>query len=991
MGKQSRWLSKLLAAVLGQTLLAVTASAAAAGLLLSNGPAADAPDSAELLGLRQLGAADGLPQLTVFALAQDDRGLVYAGTQDGLARWDGRRFSNVPLPSATRDWVTHLWAGVDGLWIGTDASGLQLQTEAGIHSVPDPAGKPMPSIEAITGAARGGVWVGTPIGLFHCNVQACARVADSADLEVAELLEAGDGSLWVGTNVDGLYRFAAGPDGQVERTSFHLGKVDGLPNNAIRALWIDSRDRLWIGTGRGLARWDGQTLMRWQQGKRGTPLGGVYRLQELPDGSLLAALWGGGLGHFRMDDGFRVFGLDDGLPDSYLQTVMVSGDQTDPIVWLGTGSSGVLRLEGGRWRSFDERHGLPQRVVVGIGMLSLDDGPEELWVGTLGGSVHWRAGRWVPLLPAPYSDHVVYDALRDPDGRLWFGTSRGLLRLAHGQWRAFTAETDNLPATSAEHLLWSRDQLWVGTGHGLATVVDDQVVRLLIGQPEYADIAISSLTEVTVPEVGERILLGTNRGLLFIEGDLAQAVSPTCLRQGLTYDVEALSNGEIWLGTRAGALRLRWTDGSAECSAVPEPAGLARTVYEIAEDRLGRVYLFGYDGVRRIDARSDAKADAADAYRVFGLDDGLPALEFNRDALVDAHGRIWAANAGGLAMFESTSETKVPASAQLFLSARHDGGELAASARLAADHGEIAFTPRLLSFRHEHRIRYRHQLIGLDPQPSGWQADGDRRYPRIPPGDYRFQVEAMDAAGHIHGPARLEFTIVAPWWQHPLSLILAALTLLAAGLVTGRFRARALAARAVQLESLVADRTRALERASNSDPLTGAWNRRYFYARIGDWLRQNEDTGGLLLLLVDIDHFKQINDRYGHAAGDAVLVEVAGRLRQVEGERADLIRWGGEEFLLVLRGAIPATAELRVSAVLRAVSDSPVAVDGQTLSVRCSIGYTRCRPPAEGFDPHIDLVINRADRALYQAKHQGRDRAVDADAGAHEVGPSNKL
>ena len=195
----------------------------------------------------------------------------------------------------------------------------------------------------------------------------------------------------------------------------------------------------------------------------------------------------------------------------------------------------------------------------------------------------------------------------------------------------------------------------------------------------------------------------------------------------------------------------------------------------------------------------------------------------------------------------------------------------------------------------------------------------------------------------------------------------------------------------MQLESLVADRTRALERASNSDPLTGAWNRRYFYARIGDWLRQNEDTGGLLLLLVDIDHFKQINDQYGHAAGDAVLVEVAGRLRQVEGERADLIRWGGEEFLLVLRGAIPATAELRVSAVLRAVSDSPVAVDGQTLSVRCSIGYTRCRPPAEGFDPHIDLVINRADRALYQAKHQGRDRAVDADAGAHEVGPSNKL
>jgi diguanylate cyclase (GGDEF)-like protein len=135
-----------------------------------------------------------------------------------------------------------------------------------------------------------------------------------------------------------------------------------------------------------------------------------------------------------------------------------------------------------------------------------------------------------------------------------------------------------------------------------------------------------------------------------------------------------------------------------------------------------------------------------------------------------------------------------------------------------------------------------------------------------------------------------------------------------------------------------------------------------------------------LLLLVDVDHFKAINDQHGHAAGDAVLVQVAERLRQVEGLRSALIRWGGEEFLLVLPDADPAAAADRVAAALRSVSATPVAIDGKSLDVRCSIGYTRCRPLSEGFDPHIDLVISRADSALYQAKRLGRDRAVESGA-----------
>jgi diguanylate cyclase (GGDEF)-like protein len=181
---------------------------------------------------------------------------------------------------------------------------------------------------------------------------------------------------------------------------------------------------------------------------------------------------------------------------------------------------------------------------------------------------------------------------------------------------------------------------------------------------------------------------------------------------------------------------------------------------------------------------------------------------------------------------------------------------------------------------------------------------------------------------------------------------------------------------------LVADRTRELALVSSTDPLTGAWNRRHFYAQIGTWLRQSQ-AGELLLLLVDIDFFKQINDQYGHAGGDQVLVAVARRLRQVEDDGVELIRWGGEEFLLVLTSSHSScvAAEDRAQAALRVVSELPVPVNGVEVQVRCSIGYASCRAPLAADDgEYIDRVLGRADDALYRAKREGRDRAVAASS-----------
>ncbi|HET7844034.1 MAG TPA: GGDEF domain-containing protein, partial [Xanthomonadales bacterium] len=126
-------------------------------------------------------------------------------------------------------------------------------------------------------------------------------------------------------------------------------------------------------------------------------------------------------------------------------------------------------------------------------------------------------------------------------------------------------------------------------------------------------------------------------------------------------------------------------------------------------------------------------------------------------------------------------------------------------------------------------------------------------------------------------------------------------------------------------------------------------------------------------------HFKAINDRYGHAAGDTVLVEVARRLAALAQPHGEVIRWGGEEFLVVLRAAGAIAVGRAVRAMLEAIAEQRVLSGEDALRVRASIGFTICLPPVVGVAEHIDQIVARADRALYHAKETGRARAVGAE------------
>jgi diguanylate cyclase (GGDEF)-like protein len=168
-------------------------------------------------------------------------------------------------------------------------------------------------------------------------------------------------------------------------------------------------------------------------------------------------------------------------------------------------------------------------------------------------------------------------------------------------------------------------------------------------------------------------------------------------------------------------------------------------------------------------------------------------------------------------------------------------------------------------------------------------------------------------------------------------------------------------------------------RLSLTDPLTELWNFRYFQLQalreVEAATRYNRPLG---LLIVDLDHFKRVNDRHGHPVGDQVLAEVGRRIRTSTRLPDIVARYGGEEFVLLLPGTDAAGAVVTAERIRRRVSRLPIVAGGQDalrISVTCSVGVAAY--PAHGAS--VDELLRRADAALYTAKSAGRDRVVNAE------------
>lgn len=181
-----------------------------------------------------------------------------------------------------------------------------------------------------------------------------------------------------------------------------------------------------------------------------------------------------------------------------------------------------------------------------------------------------------------------------------------------------------------------------------------------------------------------------------------------------------------------------------------------------------------------------------------------------------------------------------------------------------------------------------------------------------------------------------------------------------------------LARRLRRANAQLADANRELAAQSEVDPLTGLGNRR----RLRQLLSEPEGPLQGTLLLLDIDHFKQLNDRFGHGGGDAVLQAVAGRLQRAVREPQRVMRWGGEEFLLYLADQDPALADALAQRLLAEIASEPVALrDGRNAAVTVSLGYAVFPVPGGGAAPASERAVDLVDALMYQAKSHGRNQA----------------
>jgi diguanylate cyclase (GGDEF)-like protein len=161
-----------------------------------------------------------------------------------------------------------------------------------------------------------------------------------------------------------------------------------------------------------------------------------------------------------------------------------------------------------------------------------------------------------------------------------------------------------------------------------------------------------------------------------------------------------------------------------------------------------------------------------------------------------------------------------------------------------------------------------------------------------------------------------------------------------------------------------------LVKLSVTDPLTELANRRYFYIQAEHIFNKTNEPNTLAVIMMDIDHFKQVNDRLGHAAGDAILRQLAERLNHTLRSADILARYGGEEFIILLPRTSSTEAELIVKRLWQVITEKPFHFDNKPICVTVSIGVAELNENIE----NLDMLIRCADQALYQSKQAGRNQ-----------------
>ncbi len=742
---------------------------------------------------------DGLPTNGIRALAQDAEGFLWLGTEAGLVRFDGvefRTFDRNSTPALKANDVTALYVdNVNRLWIGTD-DGAVLRRRDGAFEEFSQVRLSGP-ISAFHQDQRGVIWVagGDSVGrvsenalvLMRGSVDTIASIYEDAngaltlgtygplgrieddtvrpDVEGPEDVQAAlrqaDGTLWQALP-KGLRRTGGGRPDRLFTTA------DGLPSPDVRALRLDRRGGLWIGTTAGVARLVGDRLVA-RTALRDADYEGlsVTALLEDAEGGIWVATRNGGLYKFR-DVPFRAITRRDGLAHDDVLAVF---EDHAANLWVGTDGAGLTRLNGSRTVTWTMEDGLPSNVIWTLA--ETRDG--AIWVGTPRGLARILGGRVTSFAGVDgYPPSGVKAILEDHRGNLWIGSSRqGLWRLRGSEVKRFTKENATLSSNSITVLRESPDgAIWIGTMDG-----------------------------------------GLNR---LSRGKFTSYSTEQGLRSN---DVTAIlcQDQHVWVGTTDGSLHLVRND---RVLALPTKGGISSGhAHQILDDGRGSIWMTGERGITRLE-RSDllkvanSNVEAATA-RVYDFRDGFGRWEFQgvsqSSGVRRADGSLAFPSATGVVIVRSEAFVKSTVAPFVkVLEVLADGRPIPIGDDLVLPAGvkqlEVRYTATSLAV--PSRVLFRYKLEGAD---AGWVDAGPRRaafYSNLSGGRYRFQVTATNSDGvlspHVATLSwRVELQFWETWWFYGLGGVGFLFTVFQ----LSRFRVRRGQARERALRVIVDERT----------------------------------------------------------------------------------------------------------------------------------------------------------------------------------------
>lgn len=916
---------------------------------------------------------DGLPHNSVNSIVQSPDGYLWFATWEGVVRYNGRQFKHFGWGKDT-----HL-------------------RDSGIRTL------------AIT--PQGDLLVAGSRGSFARYSEQRWHAMPQLDARINQVLSDHQQRLWIATNNQGL--FVQKPDGQIA----HFNLQHGLPSLSVKALFEDNKNQLWLGTTGGLAYFDGQSFHIQQD----IPNAPVVSLAQDRQGRLLVA---SERGIYRQSEqGFTL--LDSSIPSHGVSQILV--DNHDAI-WIGTINHGLYRLHQGRLDHKGIYDGLPDSRIKAL----YQDREGSIWIGTNGGLVRLRKANFTTISSrSGLVGDYVRTVLSTSDGALLVGTSNGLSRIVHGEVSTLPLPLPSgdvpsilsLAETASDYLLgtYSHGLLILnkvtgqvtqfGTEQGLAAnhvrslfVASDGTIwigttrglnRLSKGQLTHFD-KQNGLSDEYIMAISEDpyggIWLGTEMSAQVIHGDQVTNLDITQHSEARSvYGFYPDQSGRyLWLATDRGLIRYRYEDGKTHLIGRQQGLPIDK-FWQVLEDDEAALWLTSNLGMIRIPL--EAANQVADGqlekveYRVFADGDGMLSFQANGTSspaiAKDAKGDIWVATAKGVVKTSPSDIRRLnPSSLPMQLEAVEiDGVDMTMNlpSELPAHTNRIRFEFVALGYIMPQTIQYKTRLQGFDKTWVERNTSNIAEYTNLPPGDYVFEVEAAyptSERGKGVGKLRKTFSIEPAFWQRK-EVIVAALVLIAALLfIVVRAREHILRHQSEQLKRRVNEQTQALqeqaqrfERLALQDQLTGLENRRSFDSFLKNLGKQTHRSVLAYVAILDIDHFKRINDTWSHDTGDQVIREVGRIITRNTRPGDHAARWGGEEFSLIIKDVDESTAVNICERIREQVEVADFSHIASGLQVTISAGLKRCD---ESGNHHRTLVL--ADQALYHAKENGRNQ-----------------